>query len=287
MTTPDESSQAPTVAVLVKAVQVLRALAASEHPLGPTELARLTGIDRSAVHRILTTLARERFVERVDATGAYTLGLGLAALGLAASSHLDLRKVARPHMEALFARFSETVNLAVLDDDAVLYVDMIETHRGLRMAASVATRDSLVTTALGKAMLACLPPQRAAALVARQSFVPRTPKSTRFPDELLRSLDEIRARGYAIDDEENELGACCLGAPIFGPEHEVIGAVSVSVPKVRLDERRQHELATYVVRTASDISQALGLPDFAPRGDSGVTLVPSDLKSGRVGGALP
>src|SRR5687768_6317179 len=93
--------QTQPVGVLVKTIDVLRTLARNEAPLGPTEIAALTGLDRSAVHRILSTLARDRLVERVDSNGSYRLGLGLAALGLVAASRLDLRRAARPHLEAV------------------------------------------------------------------------------------------------------------------------------------------------------------------------------------------
>lgn len=245
------------VRVLVKTVEVLRALADADDPLGPTEIANQTGLDRSAVHRILSTLARDRLVERVEANGTYRLGLGLAALGLVAARRLDLRRTARPHLVALFARFSETVNLAVPDGDAVLYIDMIESRHSLRMAAVIGSRDALVTTALGKSILAFLPEDRLTALLERTSFVPRTPNSIRTPDALRRELARVRADGYALDPEQNELGAYCIGAPIFGLTGEVIGAVSISVPTVRLDEARKLEMIAAVKEAAGAISQGL------------------------------
>lgn len=252
--------QTKPVGVLVKTTQVLRALAHSETPLGPTEIAQLTGLDRSAVHRILITLARDRLVERHAGNGSYHLGLGLAALGLIAANRLDLRRIARPHLEDLFARFSETVNLAVLEDDAVLYIDMIETQHGLRMAATVGTRDPLSTTALGKAVLAFLPEDRRDALVSRASLTPRTPNSIRTKPELQRALRQTRERGYALDNEEHEIGACCVSAPVFGLANEVLGAVSVSAPTARLDEGRREALIAGVVEAAGRISREMRVP---------------------------
>lgn len=247
------------VGVLVKTIEVLRALADSEQPLGPTEIANQTGLDRSAVHRILSTLARDRLVERVDSGGSYRLGLGLAALGLIAASRLDLRRSARPHIEGLFSRFSETVNLGVLDGESVLYIDMLESRHSLRMAAVIGSRDALPTTALGKSILAHLPQDRLSALLERITFTPRTADSIRSPDALLRELARVRAEGYALDNEENELGAYCIGAPVFGLTGSVVGAISVSVPIVRLDEQRRLEMIAAVVATARNISRELNV----------------------------
>jgi DNA-binding IclR family transcriptional regulator len=251
------AEQTKPVGVLVKTIQVLRELARSESPLGPTELAQLTGLDRSAVHRILITLARDRLVERSATYGTYHLGIGLAAIGLIAANRLDLRRIARPHLEALFARFSETVNLAVLDSDAILYIDILEPQRGLRMTGAIGARDPAATTALGKAILAFLPEDRRNALVAKLPLPPRTPHSLRSRNELLRTLDRVREEGIARDDEEQELGACCVSAPIFGLASEVAGAVSVSVPTVRFDDERRAAITAGVVETAQRISREL------------------------------
>jgi IclR family acetate operon transcriptional repressor len=171
-----------------------------------------------------------------------------------------LRRIARPHLEALFARFSETVNLAVLEDAAILYVDMIESRHGLRMSAAVGTRDALPSTALGKAVLAYLPEEQRAALVAALPMTPRTPRSIRSRGELLQALDQVREQGYALDSEENEVGACCVSAPIFGLTGEVAGAVSISLPTARFDEQRRAAMIDSVVETARRISRELTLP---------------------------
>ncbi|MCC6944568.1 MAG: IclR family transcriptional regulator [Thermomicrobiales bacterium] len=249
----------PSKGVLHKAIQVLWALAESEHPLGPTELARLTGIDRSTAHRILAALSSEQMVARVDRNGTYQLGSGLAALGLVAANRLDLRHVARPHLEALHARCDETVNLGLLEKDSILYIDMIESSHGLRMAASIGTRDSLVVTALGKAILAQMPPERRTQMLEQLPLVSRTPYSIQSRDELRAAVETARVQGYALDNQENEIGACCVGAAITGPSGEVIGAVSASLPLIRFAPDRRDEIIGVVVETAQSISRELNL----------------------------
>jgi IclR family acetate operon transcriptional repressor len=244
--------------VLHKAAQILRVLAQSETALGPTEVGRLTGVDRSTAHRILSALAQEQLVERQD--GRYELGSGLAALGLVAAGRMDVRRVARRHLEALHEAFGETVNLAVLDGDALLYVDMIESRHELRMAAAVGGRDSLTSTALGKAMLAALPDADRRSLIADLSLPQRTARSIGTRAELEAVLKDVSARGYALDLEENEIGACCIGAAITGPGDRLAGAISVSLPMARINETRQEEIASAVIeaarRSSADLNPA-------------------------------
>lgn len=256
---PKAIDQPKLVGVLTKAATVLRVLAHSEAPLGPTEIARISGLDRSTVHRILATLSAERIISRTGSNGAYQLGSGLAALGLVALNRLDLRRVARRHFEQLSNRFGETVNLGILDGDAILYVDMIESRHGLRMSASIGTRDEVTTTALGKAILAHLPQEQRAHLLEALRFESRTPRSITSMNQLETDLDETRDRGYSLDIEENEIGACCVGAPIFGFDNEVIGAVSISVPKVRFDDQRRAEMIESLVDTAGLISREMSV----------------------------
>lgn len=250
-----QRESAQTVGVLVKAIEVLHALAATEEPIGPTDIAGRTGLDRSAVQRILTTLSQDRLIERVDDTGTYRLGLGLAALGLTALRRLDFRHAARPHMESLYSQFGETVNLGVIDGDSVLYIDMLESQHSLRLAAVTGSRDPIVTTALGKSMLAYYRPEQL------QPFLAARPTSSQLnitTDALLAELAEIREQGYAVDDEVNEIGAFCIGAPIFGLVGDVLGAISVSVPIARMNTRRKKDLIVAVKASSAQISASMG-----------------------------
>jgi DNA-binding IclR family transcriptional regulator len=147
----------------------------------------------------------------------------------------------------------------VPDGDTILYVDMVESRHSLRMAAVVGSRDSLVTTALGKAYLAFLHEDQLSDVLRRASFTPRTPRSIRTPDTLRRELERVRREGHAIDNEENEIGAYCIGAPVFGIAGDAVGAISVSVPLVRLDEQRRIEMIDAVTETARCISRDLGM----------------------------
>jgi DNA-binding IclR family transcriptional regulator len=156
---PERSGPDYSIAVLDRALDVLEALADGSEPLGVTELARRVGATKSAAYRILANLERRGYVSKDAATARYSLGTRLAYLGQRSLGTFDLRQVAHPVMEDLHRRFHETVNLGVMEGDEVVYIDMVESHHGLRMAARVGARDYVHATALGKAMLAFQPPE--------------------------------------------------------------------------------------------------------------------------------
>jgi DNA-binding IclR family transcriptional regulator len=246
-----------SIAVLDRALDVLEALADGAEPLGVTELARRVGATKSAAYRILANLERRGYVGKDPTTARYCLGTRLAYLGQRSLGTFDLRQVARPVLDDLNRRFHETVNLGVLEGDEVVYIDMIESHHGLRMAARVGARDHVHSTALGKAMLAFLPPDAIQRRLQRP-LPSRTAHTITDPALFAAELDRIHARGVAEDHAENELGARCLAAPIFDHAGTVIAAISVSSPESRLDDGRAAEVAEAVRSAAQEITRRVG-----------------------------
>jgi DNA-binding IclR family transcriptional regulator len=253
------TSAAPdySIAVVVRTLDLLETLAAAGAPLGPTELAARLGTTKSAAYRILATLELRGYVRKDPATARYRLGTRLAYLGERSLAALDLRRAARGALETLYQRFHETVNLGVREGQEIVYIDMIESDQGLRMAARLGGRDALHATALGKAMLAYWPEQQRAALLAGP-LPARTPHTITDRAALAQELDHIRAAGIAEDREENERGAGCFGAPIFDHTGAVIAAISIAAPASRLDDTRARAIATTLAAAARDITTTLG-----------------------------
>lgn len=239
-----------TIAVVSRALDVLEALADGNGSLGPTELARRIGSTPSAAFRILKTLEDRGYVSRDAVTGHYRLGARLAYLGERATGARDLREVARPVLEELHRRFGETVNLGVLADEHVVYLDIIESVHGLRMAARVGTRDLPHSTSLGKAILAHLPDAELERYLQRP-LERRTPNTITDPGALRAELERVRSAGVAEDHEENEEGALCFGAPVFGHDGRVVAAISVSGPAIRLSGTRAEEVKV-AIRDAAE-----------------------------------
>lgn len=249
------------IAVLDRALDVLEALAEApgDASLGVSEIARRIGATKTAAFRILVNLERRGYVDKDPATATYALGTRLAYLGERSLSAIDLRGAARPMLAELHRRFGETVNLAVRDGAEIVYVDMIESGHGLRMAARIGGRDALHSTALGKAILAFLPPEARDDLL-RGGLPARTGQTITEPVKLLAELARVRERGFAEDRGENEVGARCLGAPIFDHRGAVAGAISISAPDSRLDDARAAVAAAAVVEGAAGVTRRLGGP---------------------------
>jgi IclR family acetate operon transcriptional repressor len=253
----DRGARDYSIAVLDRALDVLEALAQGTGPLGATEVARRVGTTKSAAFRILSNLERRGYVGKDPETTKYRLGSRLAYLGERSLGTIDLRRVAGHGLETLHRRFEETVNLGVLDGREVVYVDMVESRHGLRMAARVGARDVAHATALGKAMLAFLPPERRRRLL-RAPLARRTERTITDPAALAGELDRVRARGVAEDRGENETGARCLGAPIFDHAGLPIAAISVSAPESRLDDDRAAEVAATLGAVAAEVTRLVG-----------------------------
>lgn len=258
MTMPSARSElAPRyrIGVLNKAFDLLDVLE-QYGPLTLTELSNQASANKVTVLRILANLEARGYVER-DGMGRYSLGLRLLQLGLRKSAVTDLRAVAHPILHELRDRFDETVNLGIPDGVGILYIDILESSLGLRMAATVGARDDIHSTAIGKAIASNLeegPRDRIVAL----PLTPKTPRTITSAARLTQEMDAVRARGYSVDDEENETGARCIGAPVFNLGGVCIAAISVSGPTIRMTQERILLIAPEVQSAAAAISERLG-----------------------------
>ncbi len=244
------------IAVLGKALDVLDALD-SDDALSLTEISRRIGVPKATTLRLLANLHDRGYVER-DAHGEYRLGLRLLQLGARKSAALDIRTVARPLMSELHAEYDETVNLAVPGDDGIIYIDILQSSRGLRMAARVGMGDHYHSSALGKAMMANWSDGRIEREIARGVLEKKTSRTLITPEEFRQNLHAVRGNGFAVDDEENESGARCVGAPIFDHRGLCIGAISVSGSVSRITPDQVETLGKRVRSVAASISAALG-----------------------------
>jgi len=247
------------IAVVGRTLDVLEALGAHRPPT-LTELSRLVGATKGATFRILANLQARGYVERDAETGRYRLGLKLVQLGSQAAQGRDLRTMARPALEALQADSGETVALGVPATDGVTYIDVVERPHGLRTSAEIGRREPYHATALGKAVAAHWPEleTQLEVLVSQAGLTKRTAKTVVSPRTLRRELEETRARGYAIEDEESEIGVRAVAAPVADHGGVVIGAVSVAGPTSRLTPSRLASLGPRVAAAAKQIAARMG-----------------------------
>lgn len=240
-----------------RAMQVLQCLGEEKQPRSLTEISHRVGFPKTTVYRYLRTLCECGLVAHDPQTELYRLGMRLYELGQLVDEQLRFKQVAKPFMDELRDRYNETVNLGILDGKDIIYVEMAKSRRSLRMQAQVGSRDPAWTTALGRAMLAFVPNDEWFQHLPSR-LKPRTFKTVTSRAALKRELEETRRRGYAIDNEENEEGARCIGAPIFNHLARVVAAISISGPISRLGHQVEKEVATALMQAADSISEELG-----------------------------
>ena len=192
-------------------------------------VARVTGLPKSSAFRYLTTLEQRRYVERDHLTGNYRPGSAL--LPLRAHEPELLARRARPYMEKLRDKLEETVNLGMLEGDRVIYLEIVESHRAMRLAARRGDRHPLHATALGKAIAANLPEERVRVILAAVGMPRLTERTITDPQRFLAELALVRERGYAVDNGESEIDGRCVAVPLDGGNLPT--AISLSAPASR------------------------------------------------------
>jgi DNA-binding IclR family transcriptional regulator len=242
------------IQVIDRSVKLLDAIAEHDEPVSLKQLAAETGLHPSTVFRILASLCAHGLVER-NAAGAYRLGIKLVQLGSRVQGQLEIRREARPVMEWLCREIGETVNLIVREGDEVVYVERVTPHRMMRVEQAIGGHMPLHVTAVGKLFLADSGAAGCFEYAERSGLKPATPYSITDPQQLWHSVKDALAQGYALDDQEAELGVGCIGVPIRDSSGQMIAGISVSAPF----ERRCASWIAIVRRAGKELSARLGL----------------------------
>ncbi len=270
-TTPRRSPY--QIQVLDRALGALEALARRGPDLTLGQLSEALGLHKSTAHRLIRVLERHRLVEKNINNGKYRLGLKLFELGTRAVSQLDLRERAHPFLEQVMLSTGETVHLCVYDAGEVVYLDKIEPARSVRMASTVGRRNPAYCTAVGKAIMAHLPQDQLEAATQRHGLKRLTRNTICTLEELHAELANVRAQGYAVDNEENEEGLSCVGAAIWGFSPYPLAAISVSGPTFRITSDKIPQVAQAVVASAAGLSRELGYQAPAAAEESDARLI--------------
>jgi DNA-binding IclR family transcriptional regulator len=249
------------VQVLDRAIGILDTLAETRDALGAAEIAERVSLHKSTIHRLLTVLEEHQLIRRNSESGKYSLGLRLFQLGNHAIAGLRLAEQARPFLLRLVRETGETAHVCVLDGCDTLSVANVEGPRNVRMPATVGRRTPAHCTGVGKAMLAYLPTPALEELLATAPLRALTPKTLVTRRALLADLEHVRLRGYAIDDEEVEIGLRCIGAPVRDHSGDVVASMSIAGPVFRVRKQLVPVLSRSVVGAARDLSAELGYHD--------------------------
>ena len=250
------SETSPATAV-ERALNILEAAAHRRDGLTNSEISRKLAIPKSSASYILRTLEKRGYLRRDAGTGRYRLGLKILSLGGDAQANLDIADVALPFMRSLVERIHLTVHLAVLDQGEAVYIEKVEAPGFFKVNTWVGRRMFLHSTSVGKCLLAWLPKHEIETLVKQEGLKKRTPKTITSISKLVADLDHVKHSGYAVDDEENSLGARCLGAPIFDAAGNVIAALGASGTLTQIDEPNMPRIVDALKDAARRISRQL------------------------------
>jgi len=243
---------------LIRAEQILKLLAERQTALSLSQIAQGVGLPKTTAHGIITTLRALRLVEQSAYTGQYRLGIRLFELGSAVARKWDLRTTSARYLTQLVEEFKETAQLAVLDQDQVLYIDKREGVQPFRIASDVGMRLPVHCTALGKVLLAYQPESEIRRIIVQRGLQRFTRATICQPELLFAELKRIRDQGYAIDKGEIMDFLRCVAAPIRNGQTQVIAAISISGPISRMIGRRFNDIRDKVVRAAAEISKEMG-----------------------------
>ena len=239
------------------ALRLLKAFSEKDDEIGISTLSKRLGIAKSSVHRLAVTLVSEGMLEQDPESGKYRLGIALFGLGALVRRRMNVSTQARPYLFALREKTNETVHLAILDGSEIMYVYNLESSQAIRMRSDLGVRKPAYCTAEGQAILAFRPAETVERII-REGLLPRTPQTITDPTRLMRTLDTIRQRGCAIEDEESEIGMRCIAAPIRNDAGEVVAAVAVAGPASRLSKKTIADFIPHVIESADRISARLG-----------------------------
>ncbi|WML36718.1 IclR family transcriptional regulator [Clostridium sp. OS1-26] len=241
-----------------RSLSILEALSDYEDGLGITEISEKVGLHKSTVHRLLSTLIQKGYVEQSEETNKYKLTLKLFELGSKKIGKIDVVNVAKPYLRDLMKMTNEVVHLVIRDGNEIVYVDKVESESTIRMYSRIGKRSPIYCTAVGKAMLSYMTDEQVEQIWNQSDIKKFTEKTITNLEEFKEHLKIVREKGYAIDEQENEIGIRCVGAAILNYKGEVCGAISISGSTISFTEDKIDNFAKVLIEYVSKISKELG-----------------------------
>ena len=254
---------------LERGLAILASFRSAQPLLGVSDLSRRVGLSRSTTHRYVATLAALGYLQQDVDTKKYRLGPRVLDLGFSAINSMELRHVAAPHLKALSEKTGRTVNLAVLDGTEIVYIERCRAPdaREIDLNLHVGSRLPAYCTSMGKVLLAFLPAAELGALLNTLTFSRRGPNTITSKRALLKELEQVRAQGLAMNNEELAYGLRSIAAPVRAQTGEVVAAINLAVHRslVSMDELFEN-LAPALVHTATEIAAHAGFREVVTYG---------------------
>ncbi|OKO87257.1 IclR family transcriptional regulator C-terminal domain-containing protein [Bradyrhizobium sp. AS23.2] len=241
-----------------RALSILETLAEDDEGYRLSDLAVRTGLSVSTVHRLLATLESRRFVQFDRAESKWHVGVRSFTVGASFARRRNFSAQAIPYLRKLRDLTRETANLAVVDDEFIIVLTRMESREIMRSLTKVGGRVAMVTSGVGKAVLATYSDEDVGAVIRHHGMPRLTEKSLVRPSDLFKELEKIRKQGYALDDEEACMGLRCIAAVVYNDCAEPLAAISVSGMTSRLTDERLPEIGQIVRDVAGELTIALG-----------------------------
>jgi DNA-binding IclR family transcriptional regulator len=241
-----------------RALKILEVIGSAEGGLGVSDLARALDADKGNVHRMLGSLSAAGYIQQDPETRRYLLAPKIIRLGNMAANQIDWRDLAVAGLKRLTAETGESSHLAILSEGDVVYVASQMGESLLAVNIRVGIRTPPHCTAVGKVLLAALSSEELELLIARIKFERFTARTIVSPELFQLHLQEVRAQGYALDDEEFAPGVRCIAAPVYNQAGYVLAAMSISGPSVRMTLDAIPQLIPRVLAVSRDVSEKLG-----------------------------
>ena len=247
-----------SVPALERGLAVLEPVARSNGGLTLRELSQTLQLPRSSTHCLLVTLQRYGYLTRNGRTGRYMFALKLFDLANATLNVTELRDRALPLLRNLMEKTHLTVHMATLEQYEAVIIAKVEPPGLLRLASWIGKRMDVHCTDVGKALIAFLPEEEFNYLIREHGLPRHNEKTITSSTRLKEELAKVRRMGYAFDDEEDEIGLRCIGAPVFEQAGDVVASVSVAGNVRQIHPQNRRSIAAQVLQTASAISRELG-----------------------------
>ncbi len=223
-----------------------------------TEISSQMELHKSTVHSLLKTLKEHHYVDQNPENGKYKLGLKLLERGNLVLQNIDIRALARRHLEEVSKKTGQTLHLVIPDGKEGVYIDKVEGAKAVIRYSRIGRRVPLHSSAVGKAMAAFKDPKELRAVLKGYVYTVQTPKTITDEESFLQELQRVRDGGYAVDNQENEPGVQCFAAPIRDHSGQVRAAISISMLSVRVTDQETEQYITMLKQAAAEISKQLG-----------------------------
>lgn len=248
----------PIIQAVDRALWILDLFDENENEIKITDISNRMGLHKSTVHSLLKTLHTRGYIDQNPENGKYKLGMKLFERGNVVIHGLDIRKIAKTHLVDLSTKTGQTTHLGILNGKEGVYIDKVEGPKAVILYSRIGKRIPIHCSAIGKCLVAFKDKEELRKLLQGYVYNVQTSKTITNEEDFLVELELISKRGYAIDNQENEPGVCCIAVPIHDHTGQVIAAVSMSTLVTQVDDAELGRFTEMLIKEANGMSHKTG-----------------------------